>query len=310
MHAENLDLNLLAVLDALFREGSVTGAAEVLGLSQSATSHALNRLRVFFGDALFVRAGSRMVPTRKAEGLRHPVDNIMTTVRQQLLAGAGFDPALARRRFTLCVTDMGELVFLPPLLKLLKKDAPHCTVRTLQVPMERIESALASGDADLALGSMRSAPDGLYQQRLFLHPLVTIVSVRHPTIRRTLSRRQFEAAPHIVVSLMGRSDEAYDKVIEDQGIRRQIAVMTPHFLMVPLLMDQHPELIATVPMELTRTFAALGVVRGFAPPVAVPKLELRQHWHPRFHHDPAIVWLRSTMRRLFENYEAEHPGMA
>lgn len=301
-HAIDLDLNLLSVLDAMYREGNVTRAGESLGFTQSAMSHALNRLRTYFDDQLFVKSGSVMQPTRKAESMRNAVVEVMATVRQQVLAEASFEPALARRTFTLCMTDMGELVFLPPLLDRFKKEAPGCTLRTLQVPTEQIGTLLGAGEADLALGSIRSAPEGLYQQRLFLHSLVTIVSARNREVGAKLTREQFEAMPHIVVSLTGRSGEAYDQVLAEQGIVRKVAVMTPHFLMVPLLMERHPELIATVPLELANVFVRLGTVRMFDPPVPVAQFALNQHWHPRFHHDPAIVWLRESVKRTFEHY--------
>lgn len=302
MHANDLDLNLLGVFDAMFREGSVTKAAQSLGLTQSAMSHALNRLRGFFEDQLFVKAGNRMVPTRKAEAMRDAVVEVMSTVRQKIFAGARFEPKLARRIFTLCMTDMGELVFLPPLLQRFKKEAPACSLRTLQVPIEQIESLLGAGEADLAVGSIRSAPEGLFHQRLFLHSFVTIVSARNKDVGTKLTRAQFEQMPHITVSLTGHSAKSYDQVLEEQGVKRTVAVMTPHFLMVPLLMDRHPELVATVPLELANVFVALGTIRKFDPPVPVPPFALNQHWHPRFHHDPAIVWLRDMMKRTFENY--------
>jgi DNA-binding transcriptional LysR family regulator len=301
-HNGDLDLNLLAVLDAMYREGSVTKAGISLGFSQSAMSHALNRLRAFFGDQLFVKSSNAMVPTPKAEAMRSAVVDVMSTVRQQILAGARFEPRLAKRVFTLCMTDMGELVFLPPLLERFKNEAPHCSIRTIQVPTEQIEQLLAAGEADLALGSIRSAPEGLFQQKLFLHSFVTIVSARNRSVGKTLTLEQFEAMPHVVVSLTGRSNEGYDQVLLDQGVKRQVAVMTPHFLMVPLLMDRHPELIATVPLELANVFARMGTIRMFDPPMAVPQFALNQHWHPRFHHDPAIIWLRELTKRTFENY--------
>lgn len=302
MHANELDLNLLTVFDAMFREASVTRASQSLGLTQSALSHALNRLRLFFDDPLFVKVGNRMEPTRKAQALRGAVVDVMTAVRQQILAGARFAPGQSNRTFTLCMTDMGELVFLPPLLDRFKKEAPGCSLRTMQVPIEQIEALLGSGEADLAVGSIRSAPEGLYQQRLFAHSFVTIASTRNQSIGTMLSRRQFEEMRHIVVSLTGRSAESYDKVLEDQGVRRNVAVMTPHFLMVPLLMDRHPDLLATVPRELAEVFGRLGTVRMFQPPVPVPEFQLNQHWHPRFHHDPAVIWLRDLMKRTFEHY--------
>ncbi len=302
VHEIDLDLNLLAVLDAMYREGSVTRAAQSLGFTQSGTSHALNRLRAYFGDRLFVKAGNVMVPTRKAEAMRGAVVDVLATIRRQIVAGACFDPMEARRTFTLCMTDMGELVFLPPLLERFKREAPSCSLRTLQVPTEQIAQLLGSGEADLALGSIRSAPEGLFQQRLFMHSFVTIASARNRSIGAKLTRRQFESMPHIVVSLTGRSGEAYDQVLVEQGVSRTVAVMTPHFLIVPLLMERHPELIATVPLELANVFARLGVVRVFDPPVQLPPFALNQHWHPRFHRDPAIVWLRELARRTFEHY--------
>lgn len=144
VHTDALDLNLLAVLDAMFREGSVTKAAKELGLTQSAMSHALNRLRAFFDDPLFVKSGSAMVPTRKAEGLRTAVVDVMSKVRQDILAGATFEPRLARRTFTLCMTDMGELVFLPAILQRFKKEAPNCALRTLQLPSSRSKARWAA----------------------------------------------------------------------------------------------------------------------------------------------------------------------
>jgi DNA-binding transcriptional LysR family regulator len=301
-HTENLDLNLLAVLDAMYREGSVTKAGLSVGFSQSAMSHALNRLRAFFDDQLFVKSANSMVPTPKAEAMRGAVIEVMGTVRQQILAGARFEPRLAKRVFTLCMTDMGELVFLPPLLERFKNEAPHCSIRTVQVPIEQIEQVLASGEADLALGSIRSAPEGLFQQKLFLHSFVTIVSTRNRSVGATLTLDQFEAMPHVVVSLTGRSSEGYDYVLTEQGLRRNVAVMTPHFLMVPLLMDRHPDLIATVPLELANVFARLGAIRMFDPPMALPQFAINQHWHPRFHRDPAIIWIREMIKRTFESY--------
>ena len=206
------------------------------------------------------------------------------------------------RAFTLSVTDMGELVFVPPLLDRFKREAPGCTLRTLQVPTGQIEDLLASAEADLALGSIRSIPEGLFQQRLFLHSFVTIASVRNEEIGSRLTLEKFERLGHIVVSLTGSLAGVYDAELEHLGVRRRIVVMTPHFLMVPLLMERHPELIATVPLELANVFQRLGVVRQYPPPVDIPAFALNQHWHPRFHRDPAIAWLRGLVKRTFQEY--------
>jgi len=302
MHMDQLDLNLLMVFDAIYQEGSVTKAAHKLGLTQSAMSHSLNRLRAYFDDPLFVKIGPRMEPTSKAAGMCEAVTDVVSTVRNRIVMSAGFNPTKARRVFTLNVTDMGELVFLPALLARFKKIAPECSLRTLQAPIEQIDGLLASGEIDLALGSIRAAPEGLYQQRLFPSTFVIMASTRNKELGDTLSREQFESMQHIVVSLTGRTSESYDKVLEEQGLHRRIAVVTPHFLMVPLLIDRHPDLLATVPRELAEVFGRFGVVRHFEPPLPVPPFQLSQYWHARFHSDPAIVWLRELVKDTFKSY--------
>lgn len=302
MHTEAFDYNLLAVFDAMLRERSVTRAAGQLGLTQSAMSHALNRLREYFDDPLFVKTAQGMTPTTKAEGLAGPILEVMTAMRTRVLPQASFDPATMARTFTLCMTDMGELVFLPPLMQRLRAIAPHCSLRTLQVPIPQIETLLASGEADLVLGSVRTAPESLFQQQLFMHGFVTIVSSRNTTVGDTLSVEEFEGMPHIAVSLAGRSSPPYDAAFESHGLRRRIYLQTPHFLSVPLLMDQQPDLIATVPEELANVFSRYGIVRAVKPPVQLPPFALSQYWHPRFHHDPAIVWLRQLVKQTFDRY--------
>jgi DNA-binding transcriptional LysR family regulator len=302
VHIRDLDLNLLIVFDALLRERSVTRAASEVGLSQGAMSHALNRLRTFFEDPLFVKTSSGMDPTPKAAILGASVIDVMARIRQEVIQQARFDPTTARRTFVLCMTDMGELVFMPPLIRRLRKEAPNCTLRSVQLPVEQIEGLLASGEADLALGSIHAVPDNLFQQQLFLHSFVTIASVRNKAIGEFITREQFETMPQIEVSLTGRVSSAYDGAYDEYGMKRNVYLTTPHFLAVPLLIDEYPELIATVPLELGNVFAKLGTVKVVPPPVPLPPFALRQHWHPRFHSEPGNVWLRQTIKRTFERY--------
>jgi DNA-binding transcriptional LysR family regulator len=150
--------------------------------------------------------------------------------------------------------------------------------------------------------SIQSAPQDLFRQRLFLHSFVTIANAGNRQIGAQLSREQFESMPHVVVSLTGRTSESYDSTLEEFGVKRKVAVITPHFLMVPLLIERSPELIAIAPLELARVFGRYGTIRSFETPVPLPQYALNQHWHPRFHHDPAIVWLRGLIKRTFEDY--------
>jgi DNA-binding transcriptional LysR family regulator len=206
------------------------------------------------------------------------------------------------------MTDMGELVFLPPLIDQFRTLAPNCLLRTIQVPSEQIEDLLSSGEADLALGSIRTAPEGLYRQRLFMHSLVSIVSARNQTVGQHLTVEQFEKMPHVVVSLAGRPADAYDSMLEEQGVKRTIFLTTPHFLSVPLLLKEQPDLIATVPLELANVFRRYGTIRVVQPPVELAPYALNQHWHARFHHDPAVIWVRELVKSTFDGYPERGRG--
>jgi len=302
MHNGDLDLNLLPVFDALIRVKNVSRAAEELDMSQSAVSHALKRLRTFFGDPLFLKTGSGMQPTPRALELLTPVLSVMGTVRGELLVREGFDAASARRTFSLCLTDMGELIFLPRLIARLRAAAPGCTLRTLQVPVHQIQDVLESGEADLALGSLHSVPEGLFQQQLFTRSFVTIVNRRNRTIGDTMSREQFFAMEHIVVSLSGRLEDSYDSIVDQLAGPRRVYLTTPHFLTVPMIIEQNPELIATVPRELATRFDAYKSIRMVPTPVDVPPFAIRQHWHPRVQHDAANSWLRKQVKEVFDTH--------
>lgn len=300
IHDARFDLNLIAVFDALLRERNATRASEQLGISQSAISHALRRLRTFFADPLFIKTGDGMQPTPRALELTQTVLGVMGTIRTDLLTQAGFDAAESNRRFSLCMTDMGELVFLPMLIERMRRIAPHCTLRTIQIPPKQVFSALESGDIDLAVGSLHSMPEGLFQQQLFTRSFVTIANRKNRNIGATLTVKQFFELEHVVVTLSGKTEESYDSVIDNYGPRRKIYLSTPHFLTVPLIIERNPDLVSTVPRELGRTFESYKAVRMVETPIKLPNFAIKQHWHPRYHHDAANIWLRKLLKETFE----------
>ncbi|GJI86865.1 LysR family transcriptional regulator [Duganella hordei] len=300
IHNTDLDLNLLPVLDALLRIRNVSRAAQELNMSQSAVSHALKRLRTFFGDPLFLKSGMGMQPTPKALELLAPVLAVMGTVRGELLVQESFEATQARRTFSLCVTDMGELIFLPKLIARLRETAPGCTIRTMQVPMHQIHDVLESGEADVALGSLHSVPEGLFQQLLFTRSFVTLVNRRNRKIGRSMTRDQYFEMEHIIVSLSGRADEAYDAIVDHLAGPRRVYLTTAHFLTVPMIIEENPDLIATVPSELATKFATFKSIKAVETPVNVPPFAIKQHWHPRFQHDAANSWLRREIKEVFD----------
>ena len=199
MDVRQVDLNLLVVLGGMAEQHSVTRAAEAIGSSQQAMSAALSRLRTLFGGPLFVRSGAAMKPTPRARGLAAPVKRVLNTVRDGLLQRSRFEPATAPRTYTLAMPDIGQLHFLPRLLKRIAEAAAAARLRTASRPRQAAADALESGTADLAVGYF---PDphktAFYQQKLFDNPRICLLRRGHPSAKR-LTLKAFLAADHAVV---------------------------------------------------------------------------------------------------------------
>ncbi len=298
MDITRIDLNLLPVFDALMTSQSVTRAAQSLGLSQSAMSAALGRLRAAFDDPLFVRGARQMLPTPRARRLIAPVRGVLERIRRDVLADAGFEPALAEREFSLCLTDLGGLLFLPRLLATLRQRAPHVTLRTQQMPVPELEAALESGAVDLAIGNYPDLPGRVYQQRLYERSYVCIVRTDHPRVGTRLNLKQYLALEHAVVRSPVRVHAAVDRALARSGLRRRVVVSVPHYLVIPHLIEKS-DLVATVPREFAEVLSLYANVRAIELPVHIPSVTLRQHWHRRHHHDAANRWLRGLVSGLF-----------
>jgi DNA-binding transcriptional LysR family regulator len=298
MDIRDVDLNLLVVFDALLRTRSVTRAAAELGMSQPATSFALNRLRQTLGDPLFVRTARGIHPTPHAEHLAAPLTEILDSIRGRLLQQPTFAPENSERTITLNMPDIGELVFLPSILKRLAQIAPKISIQTVNLPDAEIEPALRSGAVDLALGffpQLQSA--ALYQQRLFTHSFVCVVRRDHPRIGDRMTRRQFIESEHAVVA-GGHADETLEAELRDQGLVRRVVLRVEHFLALPTILSE-TDLIFTVPYAIGARLAKLADIKLVPPPFKAKPRVVKQHWHSRFHNDAANRWLRGIVADLF-----------
>lgn len=299
MNIRETDLNLLCILDALLRLRSVSRAAEDLDMSQPAVSFALNKLRILFKDPLFIRAARGMRPTPRAEALALPLQEVLDRIKTDLLTPPRFDPATTQRTFKFNMADIGELVFLPALRAHLETAAPAANIRTVSTPPPQLEEAMRSGDVDLAVGYFPGLQGAaIYQQRLFSHTFVCIARKDHPRIGNQLTRKQFLAEGHAVVQQEGKSDELFEQALVEQGMARRVALSIPHFLAIPLIIAES-DLIVTVPYAVARSFARMADLKVLRPPVPVRPADVRQHWHTRFHHDPANRWVRGVIALLF-----------
>jgi DNA-binding transcriptional LysR family regulator len=295
--AANIDLKLLSIINELHRTRSVSLAAENLQLSQSTISMSLAKLRRQFRDPLFVRTSMGMEPTphalevlallKKAEGL------IQSALEHQ----GRFDPATSNRIFRVCSTDIAQLTLIPPLMRKLERVAPFVQVELVNLS-DSVLQRLESGEADLAVSYIPPMGGGFYQQRLFRDRFVCAVRTGHPRIDGRLTLEMFQRESHLTVETAGIGHVVVERTLEARKIQRKVGLRVPSFLgLGPILAGT--DLIAIVPEQLGKYFAAGGEIKLLPLPFAIPPYYVLQHWHERYNHDPANMWFRGLIAQLF-----------
>lgn len=292
----DIDIRLLVVFQAIYRTRSVTQAADALGLGQPAVSVALAKLRRRFNDPLFVRTSGGMEPTPHGESLAGPVKAVLDALEAVGAQRDVFDPATAERTFRICMTDISQLVLLPLLWEKIRVVAPQIRVQVFPLTAE-LPRMLERGDADLALGFIPQLDAGFYQQLLFMQSFVCIVGNNHPRIADRLSLAQFEAEGHAVITSSGAAPLIIDQEMARQGIKRRVALEIPNFIGAAFVAE-NTDLLVTIPTRLGAFLAGHGRFRTFPVPFPLPSYGVKQHWHERFHHDKANIWLRRLVAEL------------
>ena len=305
MELARLDLNLLLVFHHLLREKRVSAVAAVLGMSQPAVSSALGRLRVSLGDELFLRTQRGMQPTPYALQLAEPVAAALDGLQQALNVRASFDPLVSERRFTLAMTDVGEMYFLPVLMDALAQTAPGVTLQVVAVTSASLKDDMASGRTDLALGLLPQLQAGFFQQALFRQPYVCLMRQDHPLAGAAeLSLADFAAANHVRVVAAGTGHGRVDEALERQGLQRRIRLTVPHYVALGDVLG-HSDLIATVPERFAGRVIGPFALTTRPLPLSVDGSVIHQFWHARLHKDPGHQWLRGVVAQCFGDGTSE-----
>jgi DNA-binding transcriptional LysR family regulator len=301
MELARLDLNLLLVFHHLLREKRVSAVASVLGMSQPAVSSALGRLRASLGDELFLRTQRGMAPTPYALQLAEPVATALDGLQQALNVRASFDPASSERSFTLAMTDVGEMYFLPVLVEALVQSAPGVTLQVVSVTQSGLKEDMASGRVDLALGLLPQLQAGFFQQALFRQAYVCLMRQGHPlAIKKHLNLKSFAQAQHVRVIAAGTGHGRVDEALERQGLQRRIRLTVPHYVALGDVLG-HSDLIATVPERFAQRVTGPFNLTTRPLPLAVDSSAIHQFWHARLHKDPGHQWLRGQVSQLFSD---------
>lgn len=295
VHLGGLDLNLLRLLDALLAEGSVSRAAERVGLSQSAASHALQRLREHLGDPLLVRAARGMVLTQRALQMREPLRRTLEEL-ERIVTPPSFAPDKERRVFQLIAADYAMCILLPPLLARLAEEAPGVGLE-VQPFTDAVERDLSEGRGELALVVQFEEQPGLRVQAVLRERFLCAVRRDHPQAEAAATLDGYLQLKHVRVAPRGRQGSLVDALLDSSGLSRQITVSVPSFLSAPYLVAS-TDLIATLPERLARQLQRWLPLRVFEPPLPLPGFALSMLWNERMENDPSHRWLRELIRGI------------
>jgi DNA-binding transcriptional LysR family regulator len=287
-----LDLNLLVTLDVLLEEGNVARAARRLGLSPSAMSRALARLRAATGDPLLVRAGRGLVPTPRALELRDKVSQLVQDTEAVLRPAEAPDLKQLARTFTLRTSEGFVENFGPALIARAGEHAPGLRLRFVP-KLDKDSTLLRNGTVDLETGVVGNAmgPE-VRAQALFRDRFVGVVRTGHALSEGEITPARYAAGKHICVSRRGLDKGPIDEALMVFSLERRIATIVGGFS-TALALARASDLIASVPERHTGILRA--GMHSFPLPVPVPEITVSLFWHPRLQADPAHRWLRGLV---------------
>ncbi|RWI54741.1 MAG: LysR family transcriptional regulator [Mesorhizobium sp.] len=293
MNLAAIDLNLLVAFDALLGEGSVSAAAARIGLSQPAMSKRLAHLRQLFADDLFVRTADGVRPTEKALDIADPVRAALRQI-EDVIGGLGnFSPKRSGRVFRIGTTDHIAATLMPGLMAALRSLAPKISIVIRNLHRQEIVEQLEKGSVDLAITILPDAPTTIKRASLFHVDWVSIVSSNHPEIRDQLTLELFLKYPHLLITHVGDLKGYIDRMLDDRGLKRTVAMSLPYALAVPAIIAQ-TDLICTFSANVLE-MARWPAVRSFPVPLEYSGYDETMLWHRRNDSDPAHSWLRAEV---------------
>ncbi|WP_405680396.1 LysR family transcriptional regulator [Streptomyces sp. NBC_00868] len=290
-----LDLNLLAALDVLLEESSVSRAAARLHLSEPAMSRTLGRIRKALGDPVLVRAGRTMVPTPHALAVQGEVRAVVERARALFLTGGQVDLSTLARTFTVLTNDAFTAVHGATLLTRVRSEAPGVRLRFLGESHVDVP-ALREGVADLELGVIDTRSPEVRVEHFSDERMLAVVRRGHPLLRGRVTARRFAAAEHLIASRRGRLQGPVDAALAEQGLSRRVVGSVGTFP-ASLFVLRESDLVGLLTTQVVPLAAALGL-ETFEIPLDLPELTFGMAWHPRHDADPAHAWLRTCIREL------------
>jgi DNA-binding transcriptional LysR family regulator len=295
MNLKGLDLNLLVALDVLLREKSITRGGERLGLSQSAMSGALARLREYFSDPLLVPVGRSLMLTPLAEGLAEPVGRILHEIQDTISTRAQFDPAQSDRRFSVMASDYAFTAFMPQLFARIEREAPGVTLQLRQLSPNWHEE-LNRGHIDFLIVPERYALANHPSVPIFEDDFRCVAWTGNKAIGKELTLEQYLSLGHVVVELSGVQEASFDEwFLKGQGYVRRVEIVAPTFALVPQLVVGTGR-VATIWTRLAQMATAHLPLKTLPLPIEIPGFKEVLQWPVQRDAEPGNMWLRKVLQ--------------
>jgi DNA-binding transcriptional LysR family regulator len=306
LHIKSVDLNLLRVFDVLLEERNATRAGVRLGLSQSAVSHALSRLRYLLEDELFVRDSRGLRPTPRSLELGPQVHSALSQL-QAAFAPSTFDPATTERQFNLIAGPYACAILAPDLVARMSREAPTAALAIAELAPDLLEQ-LDSRRADIALSGSERAPARFVQEILLQDSLVWVVRVDNPLPHGPVDLEQLTSIPHVVIARRSfdgatavaapagwEDQDAFEAALAKRGLKRRVGV-TVSDTYSALGVVRRSDMTALIPRRLAALSAQTGLIRVVEPPYESPQVSLEMLYLAERAADPAIAWMRQLLR--------------
>lgn len=298
MDLRRIDLNLFVILDALFEESTISAAAHRLGISQPTVSTSLAKIRELFSDEMFVRTNTGLAPTPRALEVRQSLKRMLSLLQDEVLHPPSFDPARFRGEFTIALSDIGELEFVPNLVKHLAVQAPEATMRTVTIAPQELIQNMEEGRIDVALGFVPDIDSAAFMQMsLFTHRFSCVARNDHPNLTGGMSLKAFESCKHLSVSQPTRRTDRLLEAIALHSVAFDVKATVTHYVNVPHIVAS-TDLVATIATPLAKMYASRFNLSLYDPPFQIQEIEIKMLWHKRFHKSGRHTWLRSLVSSI------------
>lgn len=300
MRFHHLNLNLLIALDALLSEANVSRAAKQCGLTQSAMSGALKRLRTHFEDELLVQVGRTMVLTSLAQSLVAPVRELLLEAQTIAMTRARFDPVTSERRFVIMSSDYLATVLLVGINRYLATHAPRISILLQPLADTKTREDFDDGKIDFIFLPDRYLSTKHPREALFEDDWTCVAWAKNTAIGKELTLDRYLSLGHVQTLLRSGGMVFDDSYIMRMGHARKIAAVVPTFTLMPEFVVG-TNLVGTMQTRAAKIFARRFPLKLFPPPLEIPPISMSVQWHKSFDRDPGSLWIRGVIRQIVKS---------